>query len=75
MSINDLLEQGIQIEGKYVIKVWDSGKDDYVVYAEGEYLEDSGDIDAEECLYGEIIYMYSEREALVIEIKFEEEEW
>ena len=39
MSINDLLEQGIGIQGQYDIEVWDNEKEEYTNFTSGQYFE------------------------------------
>lgn len=73
MSINDLLEQGIQMQGAYNIKVWDVNKEETVKNIRGEYFEcDIHEID-DDVLNMEISYMYVENNELIIEVIMEEE--
>lgn len=69
MSINDLLEQGIEIQGKYNIEVWDKEKEDYEAFVMGENFELDNDDIEDKYLDGEILYMYSKGNTLVIEIE------
>ena len=69
MSINDLLEQGIRIEGEYDIEVWDS--ENYVDFLKGQNFElDKCEIE-ERYLNAEILYMYAKDGVLVFEIGYE----
>ena len=71
MSINDLLEQGVEIQGKYDIEVWDGY--DYADFLKGQNFElDKSEI-KEEYLNAEILYMYAKDGVLVIEIEYEME--
>lgn len=69
MSINDLLEQGIGIQGQYDIEVWDNEKEEYTNFTSGQYFEFDRDEIKEEYLNAEIFYMYAKDGVLVIEVE------
>jgi hypothetical protein len=69
MSINDLLEQGIGIQGQYDIEVWDNEKEEYTNFTSGQYFEFDRDEIEEEYLNAEIFYMYAKDGVLVIEVE------
>ena len=57
MSIRDLLDAGIRIQGAYRIETWNDD-DDCEIFAEGSMFEDEvGDIN-DDILEKEIKYMY-----------------
>ena len=59
MTIRDLMEQGIRIQGAFQIKKWDDAEETYTMLAEGSQFEfESCDIE-EEILNMEIKYMYA----------------
>ena len=59
MTIIDLMEQGIRIQGAFQIKKWDDTEETYTMLAEGSQFEfESCDIE-EEILDMEIKYMYA----------------
>ena len=59
MSIRDLMEQGIRIQGAFQIKEWSNAKEIYTTISEGSEFEfESSDIE-DEILDMEIEYMYS----------------
>ena len=59
MTIRDLMEQGIQIQGAFQIKKWDDIKEVYIMLSEGSQFEyESCDIE-DEILEMEIKYMYA----------------
>ena len=74
MSINDLLEQGIEIQGQYDIEVWDNEKEEYTNFTSGQYFEFDRDEIKEEYLNAEIFYMYAKDGVLVIEVE-PKKEW
>ena len=74
MSINDLLEQGIGIQGQYDIEVWDNEKEEYTNFTSGQYFEFDRDEIKEEYLNAEIFYMYAKDGVLVIEVE-PKKEW
>ena len=59
MTIRDLMEQGIRIQGAFQIKKWDDTDETYTILAEGSQFEfESCDIE-EEVLDMEIKYLYA----------------
>lgn len=59
MTIRDLIEQGIRIEGAFHIKKWDDKEETYTILAEGSmFEEESCDIE-EDILNMEIRYLYA----------------
>ncbi len=59
MTIRDLMEQGIGIQGAFQIKKWDNTEETYTMLAEGSQFEfESCDID-DEVLDMEIKYLYA----------------
>ena len=59
MTIRDLMEQGIRIQGAFQIKEWSDVEDTYNMLSEGSQFEfESCDIE-DEILDMEIAYMYS----------------
>jgi hypothetical protein len=59
MTIRDLMEQGIRIQGAFQIKKWDDVKETYIMLSEGSQFEfENGEIE-DEILDMEIKYMYS----------------
>ena len=59
MTIRDLMEQGIRIQGAFQIKKWDDAEETYTMLAEGSQFEfESCDIE-EEVLDMEIKYLYA----------------
>ena len=59
MTIRDLMEQGIRIQGAFQIKKWDDTEETYVMLTEGSmFEEESCDIE-EEILNMEIKHMYA----------------
>lgn len=68
MSINDLLEQGVQIQGAYIVKSYCEESDKYIVLSEGDHFEHESHNINEEYLDAEITYLYSEDNVLNIEI-------
>ena len=59
MTIRDLMEQGIRIQGAFQIKKWDDTEEAYITLTEGSQFEfESYDIE-EEVLDMEIKYLYA----------------
>ena len=59
MTIRDLMEQGIRIQGAFQIKKWDDAEEIYTMLTEGSQFEfESCDIE-EEVLDMEIKYLYA----------------
>lgn len=59
MTIRDLLERGIRIQGAFQIKKWDDTEETYIMLSEGSQFEfESCDIE-DEVLDMEIKYMYA----------------
>ena len=59
MSIRDLMEQGVRIQGAFQIKEWSDTEEIYTTLSEGSEFEfESSDIE-DEILDMEIRYMYS----------------
>ena len=74
MSIRDLLDQGIRIQGAYKIMRWDDKEDAYEVLKEGENFEleliYSRHNEIKKVLDREIEYIYSEPlSGMVIEVE------
>ena len=68
MTIQDLIEQ-FEIQGAFIIKMWDDAKFDNVTLANGSDFEcDRWDID-EEILERKISYMYAVDGVLNIEVE------
>lgn len=60
MTIRDLMEQGIHIQGAYQIKKWSDEDERYEMLAEGSMFEDEiSYIEDDEILDREITYMYA----------------
>ena len=59
MSIRDLLDQGIRIQGAYQIKVYDDVCETYDILVEGDEFEEMDHSDIEDVLDMEITYMYA----------------
>ena len=59
MSIRDLLDQGIRIQGSYQIKQYDDVCGTYDILAEGDEFEYSNHSEMEDILNMEITYMYA----------------
>ena len=58
MTIRDLMEQGIRIQGAFQIKEWSDAEDTYIILSEGSEFEfESSDVE-DEILDMEIKYMY-----------------
>ena len=75
MSIRDLLDQGIRIQGAYQIKQYDDTFETYDILVEGDEFEEMNQVDCEDVLDMEITYMYAMPKELgygvkmVIEVK------
>ena len=67
MTINNMIEQGIQLQGAYVIKHWNDETETYNVLTEGSMFEDER-TDIVECSDLEILYMYCADNKLMIEV-------
>jgi len=59
MSIRDLLDQGIRIQGGYQIKEYDDIIEEYQIHAEGDEFEEANHSDIEDILDMEITYIYA----------------
>ena len=59
MTIRDLMEQGIKIQGAFQIKKWDDAEETYTILAEGSMFEDESCDIEEEVLDMEIKYLYA----------------
>jgi hypothetical protein len=59
MSIRDLLEQGIRIQGAYQIKQYDDAFETYDILIEGDEFEEMNQVDCKDVLDMEITYMYA----------------
>ena len=59
MSIRDLLDQGIRIQGAYQIKEYDDVIERYNILAEGDDFEAVNHYEIEDALDMEITYMYA----------------
>ena len=60
MSIRDLMEQGIRIQGAYQIKKWSDENETYEILAEGSEFEyEVPCVEDDEILDMEITYMYA----------------
>lgn len=58
MSIRDLIDQGIQIQGAFQIKKWSDAEDTYIMLSEGSEFEFEGSDIKDKILDMEIKYMY-----------------
>ncbi|WP_206459408.1 hypothetical protein [Anaerovorax sp. IOR16] len=68
MTINDLLEQSIIIQGAFTIKHWDDDTETYDILAEGSMFEDKSKGISKEYLNAEIKYVYCQDNVLNIEV-------
>lgn len=59
MTIRDLMEQGIRIQGAFQIKKWDDTEETYTILAEGSMFEEECCDIEEDILDMEIKYMYA----------------
>lgn len=69
MTIRDLLENGIQIQGSFNIRVWDREKEETTEEIRGEDFEGSVyEIDDKILDEMEITFMYAEGGEIIIEV-------
>ena len=59
MTIRDLMEQGIRIQGAFQIKKWDDTEETYIMLAEGSMFEEEHCDIEEDILDMEIKFMYA----------------
>lgn len=69
MTINEMLEQGIRIQGQYTIKMWSDAGETYTTLAEGHDFECESHKIISGYLDAEITYIYAVGGILIIEIK------
>ena len=74
MTIRDLLENGIQIQGSFNIRVWNREKEETTEEIKGEDFEGSVyEIDDKILDEMEITFMYAEGGEIIIEVAEEED--
>ena len=59
MTIRDLIEQGIRMQGAFQIKKWDDTKETYIILTEGSMFDEEYYDIEEHILDMEIKYMYA----------------
>lgn len=69
MSIRQLLDYGIEIQGTYRIKIWSDKEEEYIELADGKDFEIEHYKLKEEYKNATITYMYCANNELVIEIE------
>ena len=59
MTIRDLMEQGIRIQGAFQIKKWDDAEETYIMLTEGSMFEEEHCDIEEDILDMEIKFVYA----------------